>query len=121
MTARRCRVFLYVSPLCFLYVCVHRMFSMSKVSTLTLFQHLATLAGYDPVRGLGSSCIGRKASGRCVLPWGSGTKSVSSVVLLANGIGFAVRHIIYALDLPGFVIMNTSFRSLQLSSQQSDL
>ena len=26
------------------------------------------------------------------MPWGSGTKAVSSVVLIANGASFAVRH-----------------------------
>jgi hypothetical protein len=77
---------------------------------LTIFQDLATLAGYDPVRGPGSSCMGRNASGKCVLPWGNGTKSVSSVVLLANGISFAVCHIIYVLDLPLLVIMNILFQ-----------
>ena len=58
--------------------------------SLTLFQGLATAAGYDPVRGSGSSCLGSGASGKCVLPWGSGTKSVSSIVLVANGASFAV-------------------------------
>ena len=58
---------------------------------MTLFQSLATAAGYDPVRGPGSSCTDADASGRCVLPWGSGTKAVSSIVLVANGISFAVR------------------------------
>ena len=58
---------------------------------MTLFQSLATAAGYDPVRGPGSSCLDADASGKCVLPWGSGTKAVSSVVLVANGASFAVR------------------------------
>jgi hypothetical protein len=73
------------------------------------------MAGYDPIRGPASSCRGPHASGECVLPWGSGTKSVSSVVLLANGISFVVRYIIYALDTPLLVIMNILFRSSQLS------
>ncbi|KAH9018899.1 MFS general substrate transporter [Lactarius pseudohatsudake] len=38
-----------------------------------------------PARGPGSSCLDADASGICVLPWGSGTKAVSSVVLVANG------------------------------------
>lgn len=59
--------------------------------SMTLFQSLATSAGWDPVRGRGSSCLDADASGQCVLPWGSGTKSVSSVVLVANGVSFAVR------------------------------
>lgn len=57
---------------------------------MTLFQSLATRAGYDPVRGIGASCTDADASGQCVLPWGGGTKSVSSIVLVANGISFAV-------------------------------
>lgn len=59
---------------------------------MTLFQSLAFGAGYDPVAGVGSSCSG--GSGQCVLPWGSGTKSVTSVVLVANGISFAVSLIL---------------------------
>ncbi|GBE79835.1 MFS general substrate transporter [Sparassis crispa] len=64
-------------------------------SSMTLFQSLATSAGYDPVNGPGSSCTAPDASGRCVLPWGSGTKSVSSVVLVANGVSFAVMTAIF--------------------------
>ncbi|KAG2357960.1 autophagy-related protein 22-like protein [Suillus spraguei] len=62
--------------------------------TQTLFQGLATAAGYDPIAGPGSSCLAAAASGQCVIPWGSGTKSVSSVVLIANGVGFAIMSII---------------------------
>jgi Vacuole effluxer Atg22 like len=57
---------------------------------MTLFQSLANAAGYDPVRGPGSSCNPSNTSGQCVLPWGGGTKAVSSVVLIANGLSFAV-------------------------------
>ena len=57
---------------------------------MTLFQSLATAAGYDPVKGPGSSCNAADASGQCVLPWGGGTKAVSSVVLVSNGVSFAV-------------------------------
>ncbi|KAF9266160.1 MFS general substrate transporter [Marasmius fiardii PR-910] len=53
--------------------------------TMTIFQSLATSAGFDPVRGPGSSCSGDGSSGQCVLPWGGGTKAVSSIVLIANG------------------------------------
>lgn len=63
--------------------------------TQTLFQGLATAAGYDPVAGPGSSCLATTASGQCVVPWGSGTKSVSSVVLIANGISFAIMTAIF--------------------------
>jgi hypothetical protein len=59
---------------------------------MTLFQSLATAAGYDPVKGPGSSCLAPDASGKCVVPWAGGTKNVSSVVLIANGASFAVRY-----------------------------
>jgi len=63
--------------------------------TQTLFQGLATSAGYDPVAGPGSSCLADTASGQCVVPWGSGTKPVSSVVLVANGVSFAIMSVIF--------------------------
>ncbi|KAG2141648.1 autophagy-related protein 22-like protein [Suillus cothurnatus] len=63
--------------------------------TQTLFQGLTTAAGYDPVAGPGSSCLAPTTSGQCVVPWGSGTKSVSSVVLIANGISFAIMTAIF--------------------------
>ncbi|KAF9241828.1 autophagy-related protein 22-like protein [Melanogaster broomeanus] len=63
--------------------------------TQTLFQSLATSAGFDPVAGPGSSCLTSTASGQCVLPWLGGTKSVSSVVLVANGISFAIMTAIF--------------------------
>ena len=59
--------------------------------SLTLFQSLAFAAGYDPVAGPGSSCSTESSSGQCVLPWAGGTKNVSSVVLVASGVSFAVR------------------------------
>ena len=58
--------------------------------SMTLFQSLATSAGYDPVRGPGTSCLDADASGQCVVPWAGGHKAVSSVVLVANGVSFAV-------------------------------
>ncbi|KAN0128536.1 Autophagy-related protein 22-like protein [Lactarius tabidus] len=64
--------------------------------SLTLFQGLATAAGYDSVRGPGSSCLSKESSGKCVLPWGSGTKSVSSIVLVANGMSFAIMTLVFA-------------------------
>jgi hypothetical protein len=67
----------------------------TKGYSMTLFQSLATSAGYDPVRGPGSSCLDSNASGKCVLPWGSGTKAVSAIVLIANGSSFAVRRLLY--------------------------
>ncbi|KAJ3553284.1 hypothetical protein NM688_g3695 [Phlebia brevispora] len=63
--------------------------------SMTLFQSLATSAGYDPVKGPGSSCTAADASGQCVLPWGSGTKAVSSVVLVATGVSFAVMASVF--------------------------
>ncbi|KAF9038315.1 MFS general substrate transporter [Hymenopellis radicata] len=62
---------------------------------MTLFQSLAFAAGYDPVKGPGASCNASDASGQCVVPWGSGTKAVSSVVLVANGVSFAVMTLIF--------------------------
>ncbi|KAF7789383.1 hypothetical protein EIP86_000327 [Pleurotus ostreatoroseus] len=56
---------------------------------------LATAAGYDPVHGPGSSCTADGASGQCVVPWGSGTKAVSSVVLVATGVSFAVMATLF--------------------------
>ncbi|KAI0775859.1 MFS general substrate transporter [Trametes elegans] len=63
--------------------------------SMTLFQSLATAAGYDPVKGPGSDCSAADASGQCVLPWGGGHKAVSSVVLVANGVSFAVMTLIF--------------------------
>ncbi|TFK46944.1 MFS general substrate transporter [Heliocybe sulcata] len=63
--------------------------------SLTLFQSWATAAGYDPVFGPGSSCNAPDASGQCVVPWGSGVRAVSSVVLVANGLCFAVMTLIF--------------------------
>ncbi|KAH8834396.1 MFS general substrate transporter [Flagelloscypha sp. PMI_526] len=63
--------------------------------SMTLFQSLAFAAGYDPVKGPGSDCTAEDASGQCVVPWGSGTKAVSSVVLVANGVSFAVMTLIF--------------------------
>ena len=64
---------------------------------MTLFQSWATAAGFDPIAGPGSSCIADNASGQCVVPWGTSgsTKSVSSVVLVANGISFAVWKLLF--------------------------
>ncbi|KAH9013511.1 MFS general substrate transporter [Lactarius pseudohatsudake] len=53
--------------------------------SMTLFHLLPRLQAMTPRARPGSSCLDADASGRCVLPWGSGTKAVSSVVLVANG------------------------------------
>lgn len=60
---------------------------------MTLFQMLTTEAGYDPVNGPGSSCTASDTSGQCVVRWGNGTKAVASVVLIANGISFAIMTV----------------------------
>ncbi|KAN0074508.1 Autophagy-related protein 22-like protein [Tylopilus felleus] len=65
------------------------------VYTQTLFQNLATAYGYDPIAGPGSSCRSSTASGQCVIPWAGGTKPVASIVLIANGIGFAIMTVIF--------------------------
>lgn len=62
-------------------------------NTQILFQTLATAAGYDRVAGPSSPCTAAKAE-QCVLPWGSGTKSVSSIVLIANGASFAIMAVV---------------------------
>jgi hypothetical protein len=62
--------------------------------SLTLVQALATDAGWDPVRGRGSSCTDAGASGQCVVPWAGGAKGVSSVVLVSNGVSFAGRGVL---------------------------
>lgn len=63
--------------------------------SMTLFQSLATSAGWDPVKGRGSSCTAADASGQCVLPWAGGTKSVNSIVLVATGVSFAVMALMF--------------------------
>lgn len=63
--------------------------------TQTLFQSLATSAGYDPTIGPGSSCLSDTASGQCVLPWMGGTKSIAGIVLISNGISFAIMTAIF--------------------------
>ena len=84
-----------------IHACMHPGFSM------TLFQSLANAAGYDPAKGPGSSCSAEGSSGQCVLPWAGGHKTVSSVVLVANGVSFAVR---YAIRI-WFRCMNPFIRS----------
>ncbi|RXW25436.1 hypothetical protein EST38_g421 [Candolleomyces aberdarensis] len=63
--------------------------------SMTLFQSLATAAGYDPLKGPGSSCQAPDSSGQCVLPWAGGVKAVSSIVLIANGLSFAAMTLIF--------------------------
>jgi Vacuole effluxer Atg22 like len=62
---------------------------------MTIFQSLATAAGYDAALGPGNPCTAATSSSACLLPWGRGTKSVSSVVLVANGVSFAVMTALF--------------------------
>lgn len=57
----------------------------------TLFQSLASAAGTDPTTG--GPCGQNGGSAGCVLPWNKGTLSVSSIVLIANGLSFMVSPI----------------------------
>ncbi|KDQ20529.1 hypothetical protein BOTBODRAFT_26547 [Botryobasidium botryosum FD-172 SS1] len=59
----------------------------------TIFQALATAASYDSTTGPGTPC--GTNSGTCVLPWAGGVKSVSAIVLLANGLSFLVMTLIF--------------------------
>lgn len=70
---------------------------------MTLFQSLAVAAGFDPVKGPGSNCSAPDASGQCVVPWGGGTKAVNSVVLVANGASFAVRHSLHEIEIASLI------------------
>ncbi|APA15368.1 hypothetical protein sscle_14g101380 [Sclerotinia sclerotiorum 1980 UF-70] len=61
----------------------------------TLFQSALNNAGWDPA--ITPIKIGNCATGGCVIPWGYGTRSVSSVVLLANGICFTIMTLIFVV------------------------
>ncbi|GJJ14218.1 hypothetical protein Clacol_008480 [Clathrus columnatus] len=63
--------------------------------SMTLFQSLATGAAFDATLGPGHPCSASTPSSACLLPWGKGTKSVSSVVLVANGVSFAVMTALF--------------------------
>ncbi|KAF8530049.1 MFS general substrate transporter [Hysterangium stoloniferum] len=63
--------------------------------TQTLFQSLATSAAFDATLGPGHACGPETPSSACLLPWGSGTKTVSSVVLVANGVSFAIMTALF--------------------------
>ncbi|KAJ8468562.1 hypothetical protein ONZ51_g9557 [Trametes cubensis] len=60
--------------------------------TLTIFQALAHKAGYDPAKGPENSC---SPTGQCVLPWAGGVKSVSSIILIAQGVSFAIMTLLF--------------------------
>lgn len=57
------------------------------------FQWALTAAGHDPA--LSPPTPGNCTTRGCVIPWGKGTRSVSSVVLIANGVCFAVMTILF--------------------------
>ncbi|GMK57198.1 hypothetical protein CspeluHIS016_0400320 [Cutaneotrichosporon spelunceum] len=54
-----------------------------------LFQSLATAAGHDPRTG--SACT----DGHCVIRWGGRVRSVPSVILIANGMSFAIMTLLF--------------------------
>ncbi|KAF9475099.1 MFS general substrate transporter [Pholiota conissans] len=51
------------------------------------FQNLLFLAGYDPVLGPGNAC----GANGCVLPYLGKIRDINSIVLLTNGISFAIQ------------------------------
>ncbi|KDR78969.1 hypothetical protein GALMADRAFT_266386 [Galerina marginata CBS 339.88] len=51
------------------------------------FQNLLFLAGYDPTIGPGASC----SNNGCVLPYLGKIRDINSIVLLTNGISFAIQ------------------------------
>ncbi|ESZ97147.1 autophagy-related protein Atg22B2 [Sclerotinia borealis F-4128] len=58
-----------------------------------LFQSSLSRGGWDPT--ITPIQKGNCTTGACVIPWGSGTRSVSSAVLIANGICFTIMTIIF--------------------------
>ncbi|KAL3424921.1 hypothetical protein PVAG01_04202 [Phlyctema vagabunda] len=60
-----------------------------------LFQSALTSAGWDPA--IEPPEKGNCANAGCVVAWGSGTRAVSSVVLISNGICFAVMTCIFVV------------------------
>ena len=57
------------------------------------FQSAITSAGYNP--DIKPVSPGNCSAGRCVVPWGNGTRNVNSVVLLANGITFSIMTFMF--------------------------
>jgi hypothetical protein len=58
-----------------------------------LFQSALSGDGWDPA--ITPIEKGNCTTGGCIVAWGSGTKSVASVVLIANGICFAVMTVMF--------------------------
>ena len=101
---------------CSYYWCLTEFFPKGTVPFIylvTFLQSLMTAAGYDPVMGPGSSCNAANASGSCVVPWGGGTRTVSSVILIGNGISFAVS---FSVILLGVSVIECQFISWLLDN-----
>ncbi|KAL3453666.1 hypothetical protein BJX65DRAFT_264640 [Aspergillus insuetus] len=60
--------------------------------TPALFQWALTTSGHQPNTTPHRPCTEASA---CVIPWGSGERTVSSVVLLANGLSFTIMTILF--------------------------
>ncbi|KAF2226166.1 autophagy-related protein 22-like protein [Elsinoe ampelina] len=56
--------------------------------SLAIFQSVLTAAGHDPT--IFPPQAGNCTTGPCVIPWGSSSHNVSSILLLANGFCFTV-------------------------------
>jgi MFS-type transporter involved in bile tolerance (Atg22 family) len=63
-----------------------------SIYSLTIFQRLANEAGFDSMLGPGHPC---NSSATCVVPWGGGTKTVSSLVLIGLGLLFAIDTVFF--------------------------
>ncbi|PNS16334.1 hypothetical protein CAC42_6441 [Sphaceloma murrayae] len=61
--------------------------------SLAIFQSALTAAGHDP--SISPPQVGNCGTGSCVIPWGSGTCNVNSVILLANGLCFAIMTLVF--------------------------
>ncbi|KAH8750411.1 vacuole effluxer Atg22 like-domain-containing protein [Hyaloscypha finlandica] len=57
-----------------------------------LFQSALSSAGWDPAV---TNRKGKCTTESCVVPWGSGTRSVARIVLIANGTCFAVMTVMF--------------------------
>uniref|UniRef100_A0A8H8CM14 Autophagy-related protein n=1 Tax=Psilocybe cubensis TaxID=181762 RepID=A0A8H8CM14_PSICU len=79
------------------------------------FQNLLFLAGYDPVAGPGSAC----SVNGCVLPYLGEIRDINSIVLLTNGISFALQA--FLLLLIGAWADYGTWRSVRLRKTISSL
>ncbi|KAJ0426052.1 hypothetical protein BJY00DRAFT_272816 [Aspergillus carlsbadensis] len=60
--------------------------------TPALFQWALTTSGHQPKTTPHKPCTETSA---CVIPWGAGERTVSSVVLIANGLSFTIMTILF--------------------------